>query len=133
MSAIEVRLDEQGRATTFAAHALCVWALNRDLTTLFASPGFARLVGINRLVLAEVPWFALLSRASLSSLEWLIDTQFDGATTVLELRHIEGRHIAVVVRRVYGGPATDKAVFIVASLSQALAHPMRVEGSGAET
>jgi hypothetical protein len=98
--------------------AACTWAVDDDLTTLFASPGFARLVGINRLVVAGLPWFAIVRGTSAPALEWLVDTPRRRASAIIELRHLEGGFLPTVAYRVYGGPGKDKVVFRVFPLSR---------------
>jgi len=95
-----------------------VWAVEEDLSTLFASPSFARLVGINRLVLAGLPWFVVLPGASRSALDWLVHTPQSSPTAILAIRHLEGAHIRVLLRRIHGGPDQGRAVFTVIPLDQ---------------
>ena len=94
-----------------------VWAVDPDLVTLFVSPGFARLVGINRLVLAGLPSF-VIAPSSLDALEWLIDTTAQRASALLVLRHLEGVRIPALAYRVYGGGGRDKTVLRVYPLAR---------------
>jgi hypothetical protein len=98
--------------------AVGTWAVDDDLTTLFASSGFARLVGINRFFIAGLPWFAIVRGTSAPALEWLVDTPRRRASAIIELRHLEGSFLPTVVYRVYGGPGKDKVVFRVFPLSR---------------
>jgi PAS domain-containing protein len=95
-----------------------IWAVDPELTTLFVSPGFARLVGINRLVLAGLPWFTIIPETSLTALEWLVDTEKRRPSSILELRHLEGARLRAVALRVYGGPDRDKVVLRVIPLAR---------------
>jgi hypothetical protein len=91
----------------------CLWGLNNDLSTRFVSPGFARLVGVSRLLLVGQPCFSLLASADIAVLESLVRTPLSGASAVVGVRHIEGVHIPVTLRRISGGPGRDTAVFTV--------------------
>jgi len=90
-----------------------VWALDRNLTTVFASPSFAKLVGINRLVLSGVPWFVIVPQRSLTTLAWLVHTSAARPEGVLAIRHLDNGTMAVAASRVFGGPGWDKAVLTV--------------------
>jgi|HubBroStandDraft_1064217.scaffolds.fasta_scaffold856719_2 PAS domain-containing protein len=96
--------------------APCVWAVAPDLSTLLASPSFARLVGIERKALAGLAWSTVLPGNSRPALDWLVDTPQTSPTAILEVRHLEGLHIRVLLRRIHGGPGQDRAVFMVVPL-----------------
>ena len=103
---------------TPAADASCVWAVAPCLTTVYASRAFSRLVGINRAVLLGQPWFVLLPATSVKAVDWLAHTPTTRATAILEMRHLDGTRFRVVLRRIYGGPGHDKAVFRVTALDR---------------
>ena len=94
----------------------CVWAVDPVVTTVFASSAFARLVGIDRHVLPGQPWFVVLPIMSITTVEWLVHTSTRSPTAILDVRHLEGEHISVVLSRVAGGPGNDHAVFRVSPL-----------------
>jgi PAS domain-containing protein len=102
-----------------AQDASCIWAVAPGLTTVFASPAFSRLVGISRFVLVGQPWFVLLPEESMKAVDWLVSTPTTRATAILDIRHLEGLRHRVVLRRIYGGPGHDKAVFRVTALERA--------------
>jgi PAS domain-containing protein len=99
-----------------AEDAACVWAVDFELTTIFANEAFSRLVGINRLTLAGQPWFTVLPATSGGALEWLAHSPISRPTAILEIRHLDGARIPVVACRIYGGPGYDKAVLLVTAL-----------------
>jgi hypothetical protein len=101
-----------------AADSSCVWAVAPGLTTVFASRSFSRLVGINRAVLPGQPWFVLLPATSVNAVDWLAHTPTTRATAILEMRLRDGTRLRVVLRRIYGGPGHDKAVFRVTALDR---------------
>jgi len=96
----------------------CVWAVNPVVSTVFASSAFARLVGIDRRVLAGQPWFVVLPITSIAAAEWLVHTAARRPSATLDVRHLEGEYISVVLSRVCGGPGHDHAVFRVSPLGQ---------------
>ena len=116
----DVGLD--GRTANEAAEpaedAACVWAVDSELTTIFANEAFSRLVGISRRTLAGQPWFTVLPATSGGALEWLAHSLISRPTAILEIRHLDGARIPVVACRIYGGPGHDKAVLLVTALEQ---------------
>jgi hypothetical protein len=111
------RRDAGPEAVSFN-RAECDWVVSPVVTTIFASSAFGRLVGIDQGVLSGQPWFVVLPITSITAVEWLVHTPTPRPTASLEVRHLEGEYVSVVVSRVGGGPGHDHAVFQVSPIGR---------------